>query len=286
MYSRKLSYAVFLVGVAWILSPGPPLLGQADSASGSNGSQTDADSGLLQTFAAASIKQVKSGTDRMVLKFSDDGVMFTAAAVDLLVQEAFGVEGNRIFGLPSWTKSDRYDIQAKVDEIDVSGWRALRREQRKLVLQALLKSRFNLSFHHETKRRPMYSLVVASSGPKLHVAKPGDTYPNGIKGPDGKTGSGVATFARGKINIQGSNISALVKLLSEQGLDYPVIDETGLKDLYDIRLQWSTANESASNGSSPPLFTALEEQLGLKLKFDKKPIDVIVVDHIDKPSVN
>jgi uncharacterized protein (TIGR03435 family) len=286
MPSRRLSYAVFLFGVAWLLSPGPALRGQANPASGNNGSQTDADSDLLRAFAGASIKQVKSGTDMMTLKISDDGIVFTAAAVDLLVQEAFEVEGNRILGLPPWTKSDRYDIQTKVDEIDVSGWRVLRREQRKLVLQALLKSRFNLSFHHETKKRPTYSLVVAKDGPKLHVAKPGDPNSDGSKGPDGKSGNGAATHTRGRIVIQGSNISALVKRLSEQGLDYPVIDETGLTDLYDITLQWSPVNESAKNGSPPPLFTALEEQLGLKLKFDKRPIDIIVVDHIDKPSAN
>ncbi len=284
MSFRKLSYAVFLVGMAWMLSPGPALRGQAESASGNSGEQTDADSGLRTAFAAASIKQVKSGTDMMALKFSDDGIAFTAAAVDLLVQEAFGVEEKRILGLPSWTKSDRYDIQAKVDDIDVSGWRVLRREQRKLVLQALLKSRFNLSFHYETKKQPTYSLVVAANGPKLQVAKPSDPDSNGTKGPDGKSGNGAATFTRGKIVIQGSNISALVKQLSYQGLDHPVIDETGLTGLYDINLQWSPVNESTSNVAPPPLFTALEEQLGLKLKFDKKPLDVIVVDHIDKPS--
>jgi len=278
---------VFLVGVVWMLSPGPALRGQADSTSGGNGAQTDADSGILTAFAGASIKQVKSDTDMMGLKFSDDGIVFTAAAVDLLVQEAFGVESNRIIGLPSWTKSARYDIQAKVDDIDVSGWRVLRREQRKLVIQALLKSRFNLSFHHEMKKQPIYSLVVARNGPKLQVAKAVDPNSNGTKWPDGKTGNGAATFTRGKIVIPRSTIAALVKQLSQQGLAHPVIDDTGLTDLYDITLQWSPVNESSATvGTPPPVFTALEEQLGLKLKLDKRPIDVVVIDHLDKPSTN
>jgi uncharacterized protein (TIGR03435 family) len=155
-----------------------------------------------------------------------------------------------------------------------------------LALQPLLVARFNLQFHHETRERPTYVLVVAKNGPKLHKAQSGETHPSGISSPDVTGGSGESTVTPGEIVLKGSSLSLLANLLSSQGLSHPVVDKTGLTDMYDITLRWSPDDIGSSDASLPSLFTALKEQLGLKLEYNKNPIDVIVIDHIERPSAN
>jgi bla regulator protein blaR1 len=248
----------------------------------------------IPPFAVATIKPVAfADSDPMSTQFSDDGVSFRGVVIALIVQTAFlpqvalyDSKNDRIVGLPSWTKSARYDVEAKVDYEDVPKWKALSLTQKSLALQPLLVTRFHLQFHHETRERPTYSLVVAKNGPKLHQAQPGGTYPDGIKGPDGTADRGESMVTPGKIVLQESNLSVLANLLSSQGLSHAVVDKTGLTGVYAIKLQWSPDDVGSSDASLPSLFTALQEQLGLKLEYNKNPIDTIVIDHIDKPSEN
>ena len=244
----------------------------------------------LAQFAVATIKPVAAAdSDPMTMHFSDDGVSLGSVPVAVVVQQAFSPEpailaqDDLVLGLPGWTKSERYDVEAKVGDEDVGKWKALPLSQKRLSLQSLLVARFNLQFHHETRERPTYSLVVAKKGPKLHKAQPEESSPNGIRGPGG---IGESTVTPGKIVLKGSSLSVLAKLLSSQGVDHAVVDKTGLTGLYDITLRWSPDDTSSSDTSLPSLFTALQEQLGLKLEYNKNPIDVIVIDHIDKPSAN
>ena len=168
----------------------------------------------------------------------------------------------------------------------VPKWKTLSLTQKSLALQPLLVKRFNLQFHHETRERPAYSLVVAKNGPKLHKAQASDTYHKGVGGPDGTGARDESTVTPGKIVLKGSSLSVLANLLSSQGLSHTVVDKTGLTELYDITLRWSPDDIGSSDASLPSLFTALQEQLGLKLEYDKNPIDVIMIDHIEKPSAN
>ncbi|MDT7814575.1 MAG: hypothetical protein QOJ42_4491 [Acidobacteriaceae bacterium] len=241
----------------------------------------------------ATIKPVAArDKDAMSMLFSDDGASLRSVAVAWIVQQAFSpqptlyVEDDRILGLPSWTKSERYDVQAKVDDEDVTKWKALSPSQKKMALQPLLVTRFNLQFHRETRERPTYSLMVAKNGPKLHQAQPLGNYPDGIERLDG-TGSGdQSTVTPGKIVLHGSSVSSLAGILSSQGLSHAVVDKTGLTGIYDITLRWSPDDIGSSDASFPSLFTALPEQLGLKLEYEKNPVDIIVIDHIGKPSEN
>lgn len=249
-------------------------------------SQAEQSDALPIHFEVVSIRQNLSSKGHMTFDALDDGVAITGAPVVFLVQQAFGVEADRILGLPAWTKTDFYDIQAKVDDADVSRWKALTISQSKVAFQALLATRFNLRTHPETRVHPVYSLVVAKNGRKFHEATPGDTYPNGLKKPDGSPLGPAVIMGVGRITIQGGSIATLVKLLSNQDLGYPIEDRTGLTGQYDLTLQWTPGNLTTPGGPGPSLFTALEEQLGLKLEFDKKPVEMIVVDHIDRPSPN
>jgi bla regulator protein blaR1 len=277
----------------WCIFAPASSVGQLGSAI-ENPATTNKDAAVdLVPLAVATIKPVAAAdSDPTTIHFSDDGVSFRSVLVAFVVQMAFSEgaspfgQDDRILGLPNWTRSERYDFEAKVDSEDVQKWKAMSPSQQKLSLEPLLVTRFNLQFHHETRERPTYSLVVAKNGPKLHKAQPGETYPNGITGPDSAGGRSAAMVTPGKIVLQGSSLSVLANLLSSQGLSHAVVDKTGLTGIYDITLRWSPDATGSSDASLPSLFTALQEQLGLKLQYNKNPIDVIVVDHIEKPSAN
>ena len=159
------------------------------------------------------------------------------------------------------------------------------------MMQAMLADRFKLKAHRETKDLPMYALVVAKGGFKLKDADPNNTYPNGIKGPDGVSHAGMMMMRRDMLTAQAVPISSLAGNLAGQ-LHRIVLDRTGLTGKYDITLRWSPdemSNEqqdAATTISAPSIFTALDEQLGLKLESTRGPVDAIVVDHIEMPSEN
>ena len=243
-------------------------------------------------IAVSSIRPVAfAEKDPMSILFSDDGASFRNVPVAWVIQMAFSPqpsvfnEDGLIVGYPGWTKSEHYDIEAKVDDEDVPKWKVLSPSQRRLALQPWLVTRFHLQFHHETRERPTYSLVVAKHGPKLNKAQAGKAGPGGM-GHDDMDGNGDSTVTPGKIVLRGARLSVLANLLSSQGLNHTVLDKTGLTDTYDITLRWSPEDSGSSNATLPSLFTALQEQLGLKLEYNKNPIDVIVIDHIEKPSAN
>lgn len=226
-------------------------------------------------------------TDRSKLQILDDGVVITNMFVIKMLSLAFGVPVDRILGLPMWAKTNRYDMQFKVAEIDLARWRKSETVQR-TVFQELLISRFALKAHLETRELQVLSLVVAKDKPKFDEATPGDKYLNGRKGADG-TPSGLGIWAKpGQIIIQGTGMGELVGLL-ESGLmhrvGYPIEDRTGLAGTYDLTLQWKPAAKDAGDGNAP-LFAALEEQLGLKLELGRGQVEALVVEHIEQFTPN
>ncbi|HEX8879062.1 MAG TPA: TIGR03435 family protein [Candidatus Acidoferrum sp.] len=256
-------------------------------------------------YEVASIKPNKSGTNMIRLMFTPSGLGATNVTLGMLIRTAYGIEENQISGGPSWLKSDHYDIDAKMDSPTADALHKLAEDQRRLatqhMMQALLADRFKLVVHHDSKELAVYALVVAKNGPKLHEAKPGDAYPNGIKGPDGVARPGMMRMGRGQLTSQGLPLSELARLLTAQ-LDRTVVDKTGLTGNYDFTLQWTPdesqgamfrgpdtgpqASASSANSSGPSLFTALQEQLGLKLESQKGPVEIYVIDHAEKPSEN
>ncbi len=254
----------------------------------------------LPVFEVASIKPNKSGTPMVIFRFTPDGVMVTNSPLKLIIQQSYGVEENQIVSAPGWVNSDRFDVEAKVDGADAPKLHDLKPRQRMEMLQPLLADRFQLKVHRETRELPVYELVIAKNGPKLHEAKPGDTYPNGIKGPDGKGGGpGLIWFEAGQLTCQAATISTLTSLLAQR-LGHNVLDKTGLTGKYDIVMPWPEEQRPAPmfNGAdagqqeTPPessgasIFTILQEQLGLKLESHKAPVEVLVIDHVEPPSPN
>ena len=181
-----------------------------------------------------------------------------------VIARAYSLRGYQIAG-PSWIDEERYDIAARV-----SG-RASDAQQR-LMLQTMLADRFRLTAHAETRVLPAYELVVGKNGPKLHEATPD------------AIGSRVFPNAPG-ISAKQISMSRLAELLSMK-LDRPVADKTGLSGSFDVELKWTPDTAPPDADLGPSVFTAVEEQLGLKLEARRLPIEVLIIDHISRPSAN
>jgi uncharacterized protein (TIGR03435 family) len=256
----------------------------------------------VPAFEVASIKPNKSGTDMTMLRTTPVGFSASNISLKAVIQYAYGVEENQIFGAPSWLASEQYDIEAKVSSSETDALHDLSPDQRRLMLQPLLADRFQLKVHTEARDLPVLVLVVAKGGLKLHEAKPGDTYPNGLKGFDGGGGPGMMLMRPGQLTAQGVDLSSVAKQLSQQ-LGRTVQDKTGLSGKYDFTLQWTPDRDPpmpgapepgqqgpgatiSTDSSEPSLFTAIQEQLGLKLESGKAPVEVLVIDHVEPPSEN
>jgi uncharacterized protein (TIGR03435 family) len=193
-----------------------------------------------------------------------------------LMYNAFNVRMSDLLpGLPGWANSDTFDVEAEMDNDTFAALQKLPREQqwpqRQRMLQAFLADRFKLAIHHETKEQPIYALVIAKGGPKL--------TPNEIqRGSNWSSGSG-------RLDVHGGPIASLAFALSNL-VGRNVVDKTGLTGKYDMVLKWTPDEQQGTADSGPSLFTALQEQLGLKLEAQKGPVDTIVIDHVEKPSEN
>jgi uncharacterized protein (TIGR03435 family) len=226
-----------------------------------------------QAFYVVSIKRNLSDGDRTMRmsltpgRFSDPNT-----TIRVLMMTAFGVNNFQIFGGPPWLGTERYDILAKIDSPD-----AVSLDRLRPMLRGLLTDRFHLKFRRETQELPRYALVIAKNGPKLKEN-------TGAEGPPMLI-SGDATLS--KITCVNVSMAYLAKALENQfGFQFgrTVVDLTGLKGNFDFTLSWARDQAADAPGSS--LFTALQEQLGLKLEAQKGPVDIIYIDSIDRPSVN
>jgi uncharacterized protein (TIGR03435 family) len=196
----------------------------------------------------------------------DPGGRFTATGAPLsaLMQEAYGIKGFQISGGPSWVNSERYDVVAKPN-----AGANLSQERLKPMIQALLAERFQLKIHRETKDLTIYSLMAGKDGPKLHAST-------------GASGPGLS-MGRGQLSGHKVSMTMLASILELQ-LDRNVRDNTGIQGDFDIKLEWSP--DETADRAGPSIFTALQEQLGLKLGSQKGPVEVLVIDSAEKASAN
>jgi len=232
---------------------------------------------LRPSFDAASIKAVPS---RVATSFSPgsacpsngcggpgtgspERITFTHASLKDLIRVAYNMSRDQVEA-PDWMESVWFDIVANVP-------RGATRDQANLMLQNLLADRFQLKVHHSTKERPIYELVVAKNGPKLKVAVNDPDAPK----PRGTFWSG----GRKHFEFDGRTMATFVSAL-ESDVGRPVIDMTGLKGTFDIRLEFAETRSTfgSPDPQAPELFTALTEQLGLRLESRRGPVEVLVVD--------
>jgi uncharacterized protein (TIGR03435 family) len=198
--------------------------------------------------------------------------------VRMLIHNAYDVRSFDDYpaGLPGWADSAPFDIEAKADSDTATAMQLLSTNQRgKLnnqMLQALLVDRFKLRIHYETRIQSIYQFVIAKSGPRLKEW-PAARKPRG------------PSWSDNQISIKGGGMDKLVMCLSDV-LSRKIVDNTGLTGNYDIELKWTPDDQQGKPDAGPTLFTALQEQLGLKLDTAKGPVNTLVVDHIEKPSEN
>ncbi len=199
-----------------------------------------------------------------------------------LIGFAYDVQEKQVIGGPDWMNSDKFDIEGKPDTPGTPSTAQLR-----IMVKKLLADRFQLKFHNDKKELAAYLLTADKSGPKMTKD---DNNPNGLPG----------LFFRqlGDLNVRNATMQDFAHLMQSAVLDRPVVDQTDLTGRWDFELKW-TPDESQFSGmgmrppppsdapdAPPPLFTAIQEQIGLKLESGKAQVDVMVVDHVDKPSPN
>jgi uncharacterized protein (TIGR03435 family) len=175
---------------------------------------------------------------------------------------AYDVREFQISGGPTWLGSEQYDIVAK-PEGDASGEKIL------AMARSLLAERFDLTVHRESKEMPVFVLMPAKGGPKLQPSA-------GKGGPEVRGG-------RGRLVAKHVTMEMIAAQMAARVLDRPVLDRTAIAGEFDITLEWTP---DGSSDVGPSIFTALQEQLGLKLETQKGFVDVLVVDHVEKPSAN
>jgi uncharacterized protein (TIGR03435 family) len=216
-------------------------------------------------FEVASIKPAPPGPRNTTTEFEPGG-RFRAVGAPLraLIQVAYAVQDFQVVGGPGWADSEPYDVVAKP-----AAGVTLDRNQVKMAIQALLVSRFQLKIHRATKDLPIYSLVVGKNGPKLakNIDEPG---PGATMGPG---------------QLKGSKISmSILAAMLAQLLDFTVRNDTGISGDFDVKLTWTPGQAAEIDG--PSIFTALQEELGLKLNARKGPVEIIIIDSAERPSAN
>ena len=192
-----------------------------------------------------------------------------------LVAFAYDIHQHQFIGAPTWTSAERYTLAAKPDGEGMPS-----QEQWKVMLRKLIADRFQLIFHRDRQELPVYTLAVAKGGEKISKSQTANGAP-------------AAIFrAAGSLSLNNESMGDFSRLLQANVLDRPVVDQTGLAGRYDFSLVWTPDQLMGAapnpNAIAPPpdLFTAVQQQLGLKLDAAKVRVEVFVVDKVDKPSEN
>jgi uncharacterized protein (TIGR03435 family) len=245
-------------------------------------------------YEVISVKPNKSGDQNSRLDVLADGFSARNLPLQTLIRLAYGFQDYQISGAPSWTNSERYDVDAKMESSVADEFNKLSQDSRTVVrqrmVQALLADRFKLIAHIGTKELPVFYLVIAKGGPKLKESKLDESSPKGVSGTRGGGGgvtgggAGEGSSALRTTSAKGVPLAMLVSTLSRE-LGQTVLDKTGLTSKYDYMLQWAPDNRQLdSNG--PSLTTAIQEQLGLKLESGKGPVEILMIDHVERASEN
>ena len=215
---------------------------------------------------------------------STDPGRFTAqnATLKFLIQTAYHVREDQIIGGPKWLDTERYDIAATTPQQDPTA------EERRAMLQHLLADRFQLQAHLESRIQNVFELTVDKGGLKIIPAEQTPVAANGKLG---------ATVAPGRIAAQRVPLARLAEMLST-ALGQTVLDRTAVPGLFDFKVEWAPDESqpmlskpgalppAAESANGPSIFTALREQLGLKLESRKAPVELLVIDRAELPSAN
>lgn len=300
MHASAIRSLFFAVAMGIAVTPSLSVHAQTLAAPVESPNPAVRENGTPLTFAVASVRRNITGTgscDPEHFMILPDGfhmancpllaVLFFAEVPSDGTTLGFSTSG-RTVGAPEWMSSEKYDIEARLEEADRAAWQnpTAQKKMFPTLLQALLEERCKLAVHRELRVRPVYDLVIAKNGPKLSSAE--STLPADIlaKHPDVGVvpGSGgmFAVGVGGSMALYGVSMRTLSTVLSNRA-GRLVVDKTGLTGLYDIHLD---APEPHTDETGSYIFTMLQEQFGLKLVSAKEQVETLVIDHIERPSEN
>jgi uncharacterized protein (TIGR03435 family) len=259
------------------------------------------------TFDAVSIRPIEPKHGHLTNLPNSDGITIENYNLDDIIRWdfnlGFGWRDDQLQGTPKWFTTDEFVIQAKVADSDVAAWKKLDDAARRLVFRKVLTERFKLTCHYVEVEQPVYNLVIAKGGLKMKEATPDDSKRFAGRSYLGEEYFGVKVFLLGKSgSAPGSDglgfLDISMKTFADNYLTRntgrTVLDKTGLTAAYTFILNFASVQTTASTDDSgsatepgpPSIFTALPEQLGLKLEPGRGPVPVLVIDHIERPSGN
>jgi len=234
-------------------------------------------------FDVVTVKPSDPNKQAKLFSFRGSHAITIGTNVNDLITFAYGLHAKQIVDGPAWFSTDKFDIDGVPD---VPGRPS--QAQLKMLMQDVLTQRFGLKFHHDQRELPVYVLTVAKGGPKLTES---------ASEPDGPRG--FLYRGLGDLRVTNSTMAQFCDGMQGSAMDRPVVDHTGLTGRYDFPLKWTPDDsqfiqfgprppqkESDDPNAPPSLYTALQEQLGLKLEATKASAEVLVIDHVEKPSAN
>jgi uncharacterized protein (TIGR03435 family) len=232
-------------------------------------------------FAAATVRRNVSGEQRVDAQTSPGGrVAIINTTIRDLIRNVFGLADFQISGGPDWLAHERYDVVATAGA-DVP------RQQLMLMIRGLLAERLKLAFHYELRDTAVYALRLARAdqrpGPQLRPTAIDCTAASTAAARDATQRACGFDVSGGSLTATGMSIASLTQRLASIS-GRIVADQTGLPGLYDLQLRWAPDGVAAAGGDGPSLFTALREQLGLKLDDAREPVQMMVIDHAERPT--
>jgi uncharacterized protein (TIGR03435 family) len=245
--------------------------------------------GPLPEWDVAVVKLHPPEDHMMSWQMTADSVILVNLPLEQMICSAWDLKPYQVSGLSGWMKNTTYDLTAKVSGDDLAAYKKLNGAQRREMLQKLLIERFQMKVHTETRTLPVYELVVEKGGlkvkPSTAIAAPS---PEEERAHPEKYKKGYMTMGPGMYEGTGVEMRSLASQLAN-ALGKPVNDATGLSGVYDITLHYRKEETVAGDGDTadaPSVFSAVQEQLGLKLVPGKGPVKTLVVDSAQKPEAN
>lgn len=273
--SRKLLLLSLAISLA-ALCPCSHAQAPQDTPATQPASQADSTAAKLPTYDVVSIKPNKTGDGNYGIRTGDDSLTATNVSLKFLASMTYDIKPELISGISGPIDSARFDVIAKIVDSDPAAMKKLSDKQRLAMVLPVLMERFQLKAYTEIKTLPVYELVVIQDGPKFKQSS-NDTQENGLWNVNNNQGT---------ITAHDYSMTSLASLLTDVA-HRTVIDKTGLTGKYDLTLKWSQdVGSDSTTDTGPSIFTALQEQLGLKLKPAKGPVKTLVVDHVAMPSEN
>jgi uncharacterized protein (TIGR03435 family) len=228
-------------------------------------------------FEVSAIKRSTSTSNNGGIRFTAGGLTAENAPLRFIIAFAYHIRDFQLLGAPGWTESERYEISAKSEgKTDP--------EEIRLMLQALLEDRFRLKIHRGTEQRTAFILSPAKGGIKVRESKADCAALANENSTRGRTcgswfGSGDQ-FVGTKISMM-----QLGEWLSNQ-IEGPVVDRTGFNGTFDVQLRWSTDDQADAANTAPAIFTAVQEQMGIRIESGKGPVETLTIDHVERPDAN